>query len=198
MQAELPPYLPHQQNVITQQPIPFQKQSSQGSLPSMCTRRISVSSEFSESWAPDLEQKDLLEVFEEEPVLQFSVYYDIQRCTLSVHLQQASNLPAMDKRGTSDPFVTLHLDPNKVEIFDSKVVSHTLNPVFDQIFEFRNLQANEVHKQSLVLLIYDHDRFSKNDFIGAVVLSLREADLFGATVRMAIDEHAAAAVFEVM
>lgn len=139
-----------------------------------------ASSEFSES--------RVLKVFT-EPVLQFSVYYDIQRCTLSVHLQQASDLPATDKRGTTNPFVTLHLDPNKVEMFESKVVYHTLNPVFDQVFEFKNLQVKEVHQQSLVLVIYNHDRFSKNEFIGSVALPLREADLFGATVQMAIEDN---------
>lgn len=139
-----------------------------------------ASSEFSES--------RVLKVFT-EPVLQFSVYYDIQRCTLSVHLQQASDLPATDKRGTTNPFVTLHLDPNKVEMFESKVVYHTLNPVFDQVFEFKNLQVKEIHQQSLVLVIYNHDRISKNEFIGSVALPLREADLFGATVQMAIEDN---------
>ena len=124
------------------------------------------------------------------PSLQFSLHYDIQRRTMTVHLQEASNLPAKDRSGTSDPFVVMHLHPNKEEIFESKIVYKTLNPVFDQSFEFHNLQLDDVHRQSLVFRIYDHDRFSKNDMIGGIVLPLKDVDVYGVVYRMRVDERA--------
>ena len=123
------------------------------------------------------------------PFLQFSLHYDIQRRTMTVHLQEASNLPAKDRSGTSDPFVVMHLHPNKEEIFKSQIVYKTLNPVFDQSFEFHNLQLDDIHRQSLVFRIYDHDKFFKNDIIGGIVLPLRDADVYGVVYKMRVDER---------
>ena len=123
------------------------------------------------------------------PSLQFSLHYDIQRRTMTVHLQDASNLPAKDRSGTSDPFVVMHLHPNKEEIFESKIVYKTLNPVFNQSFEFHNLQLDDLHRQSLVFRIYDHDRFSKNDMIGGIVLPLKDVDVYGVVYRVRVDER---------
>ena len=123
------------------------------------------------------------------PSLQFSIHYDIQRCMMTVHLQDASNLPAKDRSGTSDPFVVMHLHPNKEEIFESKIVYKTLNPVFNQSFEFHNLQLDDLHRQSLVFRIYDHDRFSKDDMIGGIVLPLKDVDVYGVVYRVRVDER---------
>ena len=123
------------------------------------------------------------------PSLQFSLHYDIQRRTMTVHLQEASNLPAKDQSGTSDPFVVMHLHPNKEEIFESKIVYKTLNPFFYQSFEFHNLLLDDLYRQSLVFRIYDHDRFSKDDMIGGIVLPLKDVDVYGVVYRMRIDER---------
>ena len=123
------------------------------------------------------------------PSLRFSLYYDIQRRTLTVYLEKASNLPAKDRSGTSDPFVVLYLVPNKEEIFKSKVVYKTLHPVFKQSFEFHNLQSDDIRRQSLVLRVYDYDKFSKNDPIGGITVPLEDADLYGVTCTMRISER---------
>ena len=142
-----------------------------------------------DSWVPDLP------VLEEKirgtgqiPMLQFTLLYDVQHCKLTVHLHHATNLPAKDRRGTSDPFVILYLVPNKEEIFESKVVYKSLNPVFDQSFEFGRLLAEDIRLQTLVFRLYDHDKYSKNDIIGGVALKLKDADLFGVVMRMQIQE----------
>ena len=157
-----------------------------GSLP-WRSRSEAFSSQFSQ--VPELPV--LVEEGDDQshPSLQFSLHYDIQRRTMTVHLQQASNLPAKDRSGTSDPFVVMHLLPNKEEIFESKIVYKTLNPFFDQSFEFHNLQLDDVHRQSLVFRIYDHDRFSKNDMIGGIVLPLKDVDVYGVVYRMRVDER---------
>ena len=146
-----------------------------------------------ESWIPNLpvlEETSIAESSSEPhpPILQFSLHYDVQRFTLTVHLHHGSNLPAKDRRGTSDPFVVLYMIPNKEEIFESKVIYQTLNPIFDQSFEFKKLTTDDIRRQTLVLRVYDHDKFSRNDTIGAVLLPLEEADLFGVVMRMKIDD----------
>lgn len=136
---------------------------------------------------PVLEETALQSEDVSYPMLQFSLHYDVQRCVLTLHLHHGSNLPAKDRRGTSDPFVVVYMMPNKEEIFESKVVRHSLDPVFDQSFEFQRLMPNDIRKQTLVLRVYDHDKFSKNDTIGGIILPLENADLFGVVMRMRID-----------
>ena len=142
-------------------------------------------------WIPGLPvlEEESLTKDSKRPLLQFSLQYDVQRCTLTVHLHHACNLPAKDRRTrTSDPFVVLYMMPNKEVLYESKVVSQTLDPVFDESFEFDKLTADDIRRQSLVFRLYDHDRFSKNDTIGGVVLPLMDADLFGVVMRMEVDE----------
>ena len=123
-----------------------------------------------------------------KPMLQFSLHYDIQQSTLMVHLHNASNLPAKDRQGTSDPFVVLHLTPNKEETFQSAIIYRTLNPVFDQSFQFKRLTPDDIRRQTLILRIYDHDRFTRNDSIGMVALPLQNADLYGVVMRMIVQD----------
>lgn len=143
------------------------------------------------SWVPGLPilEEAVLNDETSLPLLQFSLYYDVQRCALTVHLHHASNVPAKDRRGTSDPFVVLYIMPNKEEIFESKIVYQSLNPVFDQSFEFKRLLPDDIRNQTLILRVYDHDRFTKNDTIGGVILPLENADLFGVVMRMQIEER---------
>ena len=74
-----------------------------------------------------------------------------------------------------------YIHPNKEEKFESKIVYKTLNPVLhDQLFEFHNLQLDDdIHRQSLVFWIYDHDKLFKNK---GIVLPLRDADVYGVHV----------------
>ena len=44
----------------------------------------------------------------------------------------------------------------------------TLNPFFNQQFEFKNLPYAETFDKTLMLNIFDYDRFSKHDQIGEV------------------------------
>ena len=122
-----------------------------------------------------------------KPLLHFSLYYDIQRRTLTVHLMEGTNLPAKDRRGTSDPFVILFLLPNKEEIFESKVHKRTLDPIFNEVFEFSGLLPNEIRRQTLVLRVLDKDLASSED-MGTVVLQLEEADLYGVRVSAPLAE----------
>ena len=124
-----------------------------------------------------------------QPTLQFSLYYDIQRRTLTVNLQRAYNLPVKDIfMGSSDPFVVMFLLPSREEILQSKIVEKDLNPVFDQVFEFRAILSQELYSQVLVMQVYDHDKFASNDLIGSVLIPMKEAELYGMTMKRKIGE----------
>ena len=93
------------------------------------------------------------------PSLQYSLYYDIQRNSLAVNLGQAFNLPSKTKSGSSDTSVILYMQPNKAEVFESKLVRRDLNPIFDQTFEFTGLLGVQVaRKQTLIFKVYGRSR----------------------------------------
>lgn len=51
----------------------------------------------------------------------------------------------------------------------SQVHRKTLNPVFNETFQF-GVPLNELHARKLHFSVYDFDRFSRHDLIGQVVV----------------------------
>lgn len=111
--------------------------------------------------------------------LQYEIKYDFNTQTLIVKVVQAVDLPAMDMGGVSDPYVKLYLIPETKgqKKFETKVHRKTLNPFFNQTFEFKNLPYAETFDKTLMFSIFDYDRFSKHDQIGEVKLPLCQIDL---------------------
>ena len=104
--------------------------------------------------------------------LQYELKYDFNTQTLIVKVIQAVDLPAMDLGGVSDPYVKVYLLPDTKgqKKFETKVHRKTLNPFFNQTFEFKNLPYAETFDKTLMYSIFDYDRFSKHDQIGEVRL----------------------------
>ncbi len=50
---------------------------------------------------------------------------------------QAADLLSMDSGGTSDPYVRVFILPDKKKKYDTKVHKKTLNPVFNETFNFK-------------------------------------------------------------
>ena len=93
------------------------------------------------------------------PTIQYSLYHNMQRNTLSVHLQQIYNLPAGNQKKSIDSFVSLYLLPHKEEEFESRVILKTLNPFFGQEFEFARQPSLELmKKQVLVFKVFENSR----------------------------------------
>lgn len=93
------------------------------------------------------------------PLLYFSLYFDIQRRALTVNLIKVVNLPQKPpNQGSCDPFVMMFLLPNKQEVLQSVIKQRTLNPEFQQVFEFGGILANDLKNQVLVFRVFDHDR----------------------------------------
>ena len=102
--------------------------------------------------------------------LQYEIKYDFNTQTLIVKVIQAVDLPAMDMGGVSDPYVKIYLLPDTKgqKKFETKVHRKTLNPFFNQTFEFKNLPYAETFDKTLMFSVFDYDRFSKHDQIGEV------------------------------
>ncbi|XP_051986520.1 synaptotagmin-2-like [Xyrauchen texanus] len=108
--------------------------------------------------------------------LQYSLDYDFQDAKLTVGILQCADLISMDSGGTSDPYVRVFILPDKKKKFDTKVHKKTLNPVFNESFVFK-IAYEELGGKTLVMSVFDYDRFSKHDIIGEVKLPMNTLDL---------------------
>nr|6CXW_A Chain A, Synaptotagmin 1 C2A beta4 chimera [Rattus norvegicus] len=109
--------------------------------------------------------------------LQYSLDYDFQNNQLLVGIIQAAELPALDMGGTSDPYVKIHLMQNGKRLKKKKttIKKNTLNPVFNEQFTFK-VPYSELGGKTLVMAVYDFDRFSKHDIIGEFKVPMNTVD----------------------
>ncbi|KAG9333302.1 hypothetical protein JZ751_012889 [Albula glossodonta] len=128
---------------------------------------------------------------------QCRVSVSTSQCTVSVALclivgiLQAQDLAAMDMGGTSDPYVKVYMLPDKKKKFETKVQRKNLCPVFNETFTFKvrvksmwlsgfpqcSIPYAELGGQTLVMQVYDFDRFSKHDVIGEIKIPMNSIDL---------------------
>uniref|UniRef100_A0A673JFX1 Synaptotagmin-1-like n=2 Tax=Sinocyclocheilus rhinocerous TaxID=307959 RepID=A0A673JFX1_9TELE len=108
--------------------------------------------------------------------LEFSLDYTFTDAQLIVGVLQAQDLPAMDIGGTSDPYVKVYLLPDKKKKFETKVQRKNLCPVFNETFIFKIPYA-ELGGKTLVLQVFDFDRFGKHDVIGQITIPMNCVDL---------------------
>ncbi|KAM6273494.1 synaptotagmin-8 [Porphyrio hochstetteri] len=108
--------------------------------------------------------------------LQYSLEYNFLAQELKVGVKQAAELKAMDSGGTSDPYVVVYLTSDTKKKYETKVYRKTLNPIFNESFTFQVPQV-EVPESTLVMQIYDFNRFTKHDIIGEVRLPLASVSL---------------------
>ncbi|XP_069381092.1 synaptotagmin Va isoform X1 [Paralichthys olivaceus] len=108
--------------------------------------------------------------------LEYSLDYNFTDNQLIVGVLQAQDLPAMDMGGTSDPYVKVYMLPDKKKKFETKVQRKNLCPVFNETFTFKIPYA-ELGGQTLVLQVFDFDRFGKHDNIGEIKIPMNTIDL---------------------
>ncbi|KAI4823680.1 hypothetical protein KUCAC02_012255 [Chaenocephalus aceratus] len=111
------------------------------------------------------------EVKEKEKLgkLQYSIDYDFQENKQLI----SSPWTAVE---TSDPYVKVFVLPDKKKKYDTKVHKKTLNPVFNETFGFK-IPFQEIGGKTLVMCVYDFDRFSKHDVIGEIKIPMNTLDL---------------------
>lgn len=126
---------------------------------------------------PELYKQNLQEVEESSKngaakacgKINFSLRYDYEGEHLLVTLLKALDLPAKDLCGSSDPYVKVYLLPDRKCKFQTRVHRKTLNPTFDETFQFA-VPYEQLSTRKLHLSIFDFDRFSRHDMIGEVIL----------------------------
>ncbi|XP_006874832.1 PREDICTED: synaptotagmin-10-like [Chrysochloris asiatica] len=101
--------------------------------------------------------------------LNFTLQYNYESELLVVKIIKALDLPAKDFTGTSDPYVKIYLLPDRKKKFQTRVHRKTLNPLFDETFQFL-VAYDQLSNRKLHFSVYDFDRFSRHDMIGEVIL----------------------------
>ncbi|XP_053675331.1 BAI1-associated protein 3 [Anopheles nili] len=97
--------------------------------------------------------------------------------SLCVEILHAKDVIPLDPNGFSDPFVIIELLPRRVFSHCSEqqtnVHKKTLNPVFDECFEFSVSQEQcQAEAAMIVFTVMDHDVLTANDFAGEAFLAL--------------------------
>lgn len=87
------------------------------------------------------------------------------------------------KNGLSDPYVKIKIGGHR---FTTQVVYKTLDPVWDASFEF-NIEPQSL-PEKVELMFWDKDRFTKDDFMGAVDIPFQESDLWANATPMHFDD----------
>ncbi|CAB3400482.1 unnamed protein product [Caenorhabditis bovis] len=117
-------------------------------------------------------------------ILNVRAYYNANAQNLVLDVIGAKQIIALDSNGLSDPFVVIELIPKfrypNVPVVKTKVVSKSLNPIFDETFEFQ-IPPNPPPTAMLHFTVMDHDYLRSNDFAGEAFLELVDVPGFGIT-----------------
>ncbi|XP_050430779.1 BAI1-associated protein 3 isoform X2 [Adelges cooleyi] len=108
-------------------------------------------------------------------VLSVRAYY--HHDSLCVEVLKARDVIPLDPNGYSDPFVIVELLPKAMFPYSAEqyteVKKKTLNPLFDECFEFAVSLDQCRHESAMILFtVMDHDVITANDFAGEAFLSL--------------------------
>lgn len=107
------------------------------------------------------------------PILQTRYKGKFSKSVLQLEVVKARNLPKADEGpfGLSDPFCVLNI--NGVE-HKTKVVTRSLNPVFNETFFFEDQLLGVWPTQTIEVKVFDFDIVSEPDLLGTVRVTLQD------------------------
>eukprot|EP00045_Choanoeca_perplexa_P007401 m.66562 g.66562 ORF g.66562 m.66562 type:complete len:636 (-) comp14062_c0_seq1:135-2042(-) len=96
--------------------------------------------------------------------------------SLSCEVLNATNLLPADLSGLADPYVKMYVqpDPSKRTKQKTKVVKKSLNPEWNEKFTWKFSADTNLNGRYLSVEIWDWDRITRNDFMGAMAFELSE------------------------
>jgi len=128
----------------------------------------------------EAEEVEPAEQQEEKGRIKYRLEYDFTLQELKVTILECAELQPTDwSTGSTDPFVKLYLLPDKKPKYETKVHRKNCNPKFDQHFVFKNIPYVDTFDKTLVLAVYDYDRFSSSDQVSELQVPLNSVDLAG-------------------
>ncbi|KAJ1327447.1 C2 domain-containing protein [Microdochium nivale] len=102
---------------------------------------------------------------------------------LRVDVLSASDLPAADRNGKSDPYAKFEY--NGEEVFKTKTIKKTLHPEWNEFFEVPIISRTAAN---FAVKVYDYDFADKPDFLGGASVNLESLDPFkGKEVNLLLD-----------
>ncbi|CAH0759040.1 unnamed protein product [Diatraea saccharalis] len=105
--------------------------------------------------------------------------YDFDRSDLEVHLIEAHDLAGYEAGGFNDPYVRVSLLPEvDTRVRQTPVHRNEANPFFDQHFKFP-VSHDDLGDKTLLLQVFDYDRFSRNEVMGSAKVPLSRVEVAG-------------------
>ncbi|XP_072178127.1 synaptotagmin-like protein 5 [Diadema setosum] len=104
--------------------------------------------------------------------------------TLKVHVKEARNLTAARPNGSANPYVKLYLEPDRSKGGKKKtsVMKNTINPVYEQGFDFPNITEEILKERALEVGIWDHEPVGTSPFMGGIRLGNGTGKSYGREV----------------
>jgi len=103
---------------------------------------------------------------DEKQVENLAKVWKLNNGELKITVNNAKDLPAMDKSGTSDPFVTVEIAK---KTFKTKHINKTLNPTFDETFM---APIKDPLHEKILVKVYDHNVLGNSSKIGEFTVPL--------------------------
>eukprot|EP00794_Sanderia_malayensis_P012748 gene12748-14054_t len=109
--------------------------------------------------------------------IRFSMSFNADEKIATVTVIQACDVPGADLSGLSDPYAKCAIVPAGKKEFKTKVKMKTVNPVFDQTFNFKHITYAQLTSSYLHMKVFDYDRFSGHDMLGEAKVPIIDLDL---------------------
>lgn len=108
--------------------------------------------------------------------LEISISYDESRHCLDCSILRARDLPPMDTQSLADPFCKANVITGDSKFkytkwMKTKVAHKTINPEFNETFNFIGMEPEELADSILYVVVFDDDKYG-HDFLGACKFSL--------------------------